>query len=1118
MPDSSAESKTASGETRPVVARLVRQFASRHVKRGLRWLGIWLVVFGLLGYFGGPPLVRHVATAQLAKALHREVTLGSVDINPYALSVRIRDLSVLAAPGQEQLGLGELYVNLSSFSLFQAGIVIDAVQLNGLRVAVRHVGEGKYDISDLLDEWLKPSDSPTPRFSVNNIEVQGASLRFEDGPKQQTHRVDDIQLSLPFISSLPYQAEIVVAPHFSAMVDGAKFELRGQMLPFSPTHTSEIALDLDQFDLARLAPYLPASLPVRLLKGKLDTALKLAFSQPAGEGAQLSLLGQLELAGLQLNDAAGGALLALERITVPLEGGNLAAGQLHVGEVLVTGPQLSLAVSKAGVPNWQALLAPSGAAKSAKPGAKPNPPLHWSLAGLHVDKGQVQWRDESGDRLQVGTVQDLALQVGAVESDQKKPLVMARLGLGIDFGDALRIRKIALSDSSIDLGKRELTLGSLQIQAARLLAMRDASGSIQWLLPPRLKAAESGQAESAPAWKVALKKLDVGDVTAEFEDRSLPQVSRQKFELLSLSGQDIGSEGKAGRLSAESRINGGGKLSMGGQLNLQPLLVEVALDAQAISLLPFQPYFAQFLNATLARGQVSAKGQVRMQAEREGLKGGYTGSLTLGDMLLVDKANSADFLKWKSLYLGGMDVRLSPNSLHVGEISLADFYSRLIVNPEGTLNLTQIIRRPEASATPAGGESASAKAEPMPISVGKVSLQGGAVEFSDRFVKPNFSVSLSRLGGRIAGFSTQSGSLADMELRGSYANMAPVQVTGRLNPLAARQALDVQAEIRGVDLVGFSPYSGKYAGYDIEKGKLSLFLKYKLKDGKLEAENRVFLDQLTFGDKVDSPSATSLPVRLAVALLKNSRGEIDINLPISGSLDDPQFSMGGVIVKVVVNLFVKAVTSPFALLGSLFGDSEELSFIEFEAGQTGLSAASIRRLESLAKALNDRSGLRLEIGGHVDPDHDREGLKRVLLERAVRAEKLKELVRKGIEGASVDSVQMTAAEYPVYLKKAYGEARFPKPRNLLGLEKDLPVEEMEKLMLTHLSAGPDTLRALAEQRAAVAQGWLVEQGKVAPERIFLTPPKSDGQEASEASSTSGQAAKKTPMRADFALR
>jgi hypothetical protein len=306
-----------------------------------------------------------------------------------------------------------------------------------------------------------------------------------------------------------------------------------------------------------------------------------------------------------------------------------------------------------------------------------------------------------------------------------------------------------------------------------------------------------------------------------------------------------------------------------------------------------------------------------------------------------------------------------------------------------------------------------------------------------------------------------------------------------------------------------TPYAVKYAGYGIEKGKLSVKLSYLIENRKLVAENNIYLDQLTFGEKVDSPTATKLPVLLAVALLKDKNGVIDVNLPISGSLDDPQFSLGGIIVKVFVNLIVKAVTAPFALLGSLFGGGEELAFLEFAPGSAMLDADDEAKLKSLAKALDARPALKLDASGRIEPDADRDALKRTALDRQIKAAKLKDSGKKAADGASLDEVTIEPNEHEKYLTAAYRAAKFERPRNAIGMLKDLPVPEMEQLMLANAQVSEDDLRLLANARAQAAKSWLVETGKIPAERVFIVAPKTGAE---------GIKDKGKPTRVDFALK
>jgi len=568
--------------------------------------------------------------------------------------------------------------------------------------------------------------------------------------------------------------------------------------------------------------------------------------------------------------------------------------------------------------------------------------------------------------------------------------------------------------------------------------------------------------------------------------------------------------GQKSRLTLSATLNRSGALKASGELQWQPLATRLQLETRALPVAPLQGYVAPYLNVALVQGQISNTGELDLQLEQDKVQARYKGALTLGNFLAIDKANSADFLKWKSLYLGAIDAQLEPMRLDIKEIALSDFYSRLILNKDGRLNLADIVRTPAPQdKAPSAAQAAGSQAA-TPIRIGKVTLQNGQVNFSDYFVRPNYSANMTRLGGSIQNLSSAADTVADLDLRGNYGRNAPVHISGRLNPLADKKFLDLQADISSIDLVDFSPYAGKYAGYAIDKGKLSLNASYKLQDRQLSADNRLFIDQLTFGEKVESPDATQLPVQLAIALLKNNRGEIDINLPISGSLDDPQFSVGGLIFKVIGNLIVKAVSAPFTLLGSLFGGGEELSTIAFAPGRASLDAAAQQKLQALAKAMREREALKLEITASADPKADEEGLKRVALDRAMQLEKRKDIASQARDGASSGDVILAEGEYNTYLARAYRQARFPKPRNLIGLAKDLPPAEMEKLMLANQTVTDEDLRTLATARAQATQSWLVEQGQVPLGRIFLLPVKvNDGTVNAEDAARN---------RVDFSLR
>ncbi|MGZ6989448.1 MAG: DUF748 domain-containing protein, partial [Thermoanaerobaculia bacterium] len=381
---------------------------------------------------------------------------------------------------------------------------------------------------------------------------------------------------------------------------------------------------------------------------------------------------------------------------------------------------------------------------------------------------------------------------------------------------------------------------------------------------------------------------------------------------------------------------------------------------------------------------------------------------------------------------------------------------------------------------------------------------------ADHFVKPNYSATLGDLGGRVTGLSSEDGTVASLDLRGSLANHSPLQVSGTINPLAAATFADVKASFKDIDLPALTPYSGTYAGYAIASGSLTMEVAYKVEKRKLKATNRFLVNQFEFGDKVESKGATKLPVKLAVSLLKDKDGMIDLDLPIEGSLDDPKFRIGKVIWQILGNLIAKAATAPFALLGKLFGGKgEEYSSVDFAEGTATLGDAARKKLDALAKVLKDRPALKLQATGRFSGEKDLEGLRAFRVERKIKAQKLTDLAKKGAAPASVDDVVVDTAERETYLRKAYRREKFPKPRSALGFAKDLPAGEMEKLLLANETVGGDDLRQLALARSNAVKDYLAGPGAVDPGRIFVLEPDSQAAAPKE---------KARASRVDFALQ
>jgi hypothetical protein len=362
-------------------------------------------------------------------------------------------------------------------------------------------------------------------------------------------------------------------------------------------------------------------------------------------------------------------------------------------------------------------------------------------------------------------------------------------------------------------------------------------------------------------------------------------------------------------------------------------------------------------------------------------------------------------------------------------------------------------------------------------------------------VKPNYSAELSGLTGRLGGFSSRSPEPAALELTGRVAGTGLLDVRGSLNPLAKPLNLDVTAKATDIELAPLSPYAGKYAGYAIERGKLSMNLHYHVEpSGRLDASNQVVLNQLTFGDRVESPVATKLPVLLAVALLKDRHGVIDVDLPIGGSIDDPDFSVGGIILKLILNLLGKALTAPFALLSG--GGQDDLSQVLFVPGTARMRDGSDAALDKVAHSLTDRPALQLTITGLADDDQEHADMQSANLDTRLSGLRRTELLQQGVADPPEAPV-LTPGDRTRLVKQLYADTKLPdKPRNVIGLAKDLPQADMEARLQAGLPLPPEAARQLAIRRARAVRDALAQRG-LPDERMFVAAPKVHGAGSAE---------------------
>jgi Domain of Unknown Function (DUF748) len=704
--------------------------------------------------------------------------------------------------------------------------------------------------------------------------------------------------------------------------------------------------------------------------------------------------------------------------------------------------------------------------------------------------------------------------------------------------------KFSVKLAQADLASRTATVSEIRGDGVKLLVRRERDGKLNllsMLAPPRHEhrsangvkrkertarvtrpkprheeprsrrrraSTRKGKAEPQPAqgggWQFEIASVDFDKSEVRVADNAAPRPVQLRVSPLNIRLKKVSSDFKKPiAVDIDGTIGRRGAFKIAGTAAISPLRAQLRVTARRIDVSPADAYISRNVNARIASALLTISGTARVDDTRAGIRGGYRGDIAFDNLHVLDRVTNQDFLRWQSLSLRRIDAAGGAGTpmAHIGAVSLNNFNAGIILTADGKLNLKDITSTPGArESAPVPGAEATLKAQPIPaaaptvaqasppapipadIQIGGVTLKAGNVDYSDNFIKPNYAANLSEIAGKVGEFGTASSQPAPVELHGEINGSAPLDITGSINPLAPMAFVDLTVKADGVELTGFSPYTTKYTGYPIVNGTLNADVHYLLNQGELTAENHIVINQLTFGDKVENSTAINLPIRLAVAILKNSQGVIDLNLPVSGSLSNPQFSIMGVVTHAFWNLIVKAATSPLSIIASALGTSANLSQIDYAPGYAVLTPSARGKLDTVARALNERTNLKLTIQGCVDPAVDRAALPEAKIDFAVREQKLK------ASGGSGDpwEVKVPPDEYDKYLRRAYYAANFPKPRNLLGLQKAIPPAEMKKLMIENTKVTDADLRALADARAREVRTYLA--AKVDAARLFVKPP------------------------------
>ncbi|WP_150633588.1 DUF748 domain-containing protein [Pseudomonas fluorescens] len=671
-----------------------------------------------------------------------------------------------------------------------------------------------------------------------------------------------------------------------------------------------------------------------------------------------------------------------------------------------------------------------------------------------------------------------------------------------------KLARLDITDTTVDLAKQQVVVGKIRSQKLETWAALEADGQLDWqklfASQPSKEAAkakaepvstpaaaDSPKAPAAPSkpWQVLLKDVQLRDYQVHLADRKAQPAVTLDLNPLNLDLQNFDSlNGSPFTLKLDTGVGKQGKITAEGEVNLAPVSARLNVQTKDIDLRVAQSYITPFIRLELRSGMLGSDLAVNLKST-EPLALSVTGRAQIDQLHTLDTLKTRDFLKWQQVVVEGLNYQHG-DSLSIDKVNLFQPYVRFMINDDRTTNVDDLLipQPPDTGAKTAAAKPAS-KDKPLGIHIGGIAINDGSANFADFSLTPNFATAVQQLNGQIGTIDSRQAKPATVDIKGKVDRYAPVTIKGSVNPFDPMASLDIATSFKRVELTTLTPYSGKFAGYRIRKGRLNLDLHYLITKGQLKAENKVVVEQLQLGEKVDSPDAVSLPLKLAIALLKDVDGKISIELPVTGDLNNPQFSVMPIVWQTLRNLIVKAAAAPFKMIGGLVsgGGSEDLGTVSFAPGSSDLSKEAEGSLVKLSNALKERPALRLEIEGTAAASSDGPPIAEQRLEREYQYNYYKMLQRRGDKvPAQASLLQVPDGEKGPLLEGIYRtRLKTQPPAEWKDLGKEERTAKMRADVIKFWSTSDVLLRQLGQDRASSIKDYLVDKGQLADDRVYF---------------------------------
>jgi hypothetical protein len=981
-------------------------------------------LYALLGFLLAPRLFKRYVSNYAAEQLKRKALIGEVRVNPFLLTFDAKGFALEEADGAPIIGFGRLFVDFEISSLFRWAWTFADIRMEqpSLHVEIRR--DGRLNLTELADSLPRSEASSTetgklPRLLLQHAELIDGSFTFSDRSDltPATETFAPLNIEFKDISTLPDRK----GPYTirANLPGGGTVGWQGQV-SLQPIF-SQGRLSVSGFKLATVWKFAQDEVNLAEPSGEVEFSTQYRFDYREHNAFLALEDAKLAFNGVVLTEKGKtNPILALKTIKVAGMSFDLQSREVMAPNITVRDGRIAAWVNEKGVLNWQKIAVrrkPENVTEPL-PGASASTRRPWRLkaGAVNVENFAVDYTDRSRTTPLTLSIDGMNISLNAsaeVGSEPPKATVddlkvkLSRIALSETDDDISLIRTdtLALDYGRIDINNRSIILKRVAATGGETRLVRDKNGRIRLaeMLAPAdrgklkreiIETGEKARSEGKP-WSFRLDAFDVNDFRAALQDHTIEPAMVYDLKAIRASLKNLTNDGKTPvQFDARFIVAQGGRVTVNG--NFSPLGDHAQARAKTvgINLKPLHPVLSKFTSLSLESGKVNVSARVKYRAGKSGPRVHANGSVSVDSFKLNEAGTGERFLEWKKMSANGLRFGLSPHGLKIDEVRLVEPGAKIVIFKDRSINLSQAIKAPDvagAEKTPNFKQASATMTKKnqtlFPVSIERVRVEKGVVDFADYSLVLPFATRVTDFNGGAAGISSNAESRASVSLEGKVGTYGLATVKGQLSPFTPKTFTDIAVSFRNVEMTPLSPYSATFAGRKIASGTLGLNLEYKIQNSELLGDNEVVLEQFTLGDRVEAPNAINLPLDLAIALLTDAEGKIDVAVPVHGNLDNPKFKYGHVIRQAFINLIKKIVTAPFRALGGLLGDkSEKMDAISFYPGSYRLLPPELKKLKTVFNALEKRPKLRLVVQGRFDPEIDGEALRTERVRRALAIE------------------------------------------------------------------------------------------------------------------------------------